>query len=101
LEQRSQEWHAHRKLHANASEAGAVTGCNPWLPRNPEQLLLVKTGQKEIFVSKAMRHGTFYEDEALAALEKLLGMKFEPVVLTKEFEGVPFSASLDGIEKCD
>jgi len=98
MEQRSPEWHSHRKLHANASEAGAVIKCNPWKPRNPDQLLQVKLGNEKIFVNKAMKFGTFYEDEALAALEAHTGVLFNPEVMSKTHNNVPYSASLDGLE---
>lgn len=98
MQQRSPEWHSHRKLHANASEAGAIIKCNPWKPRNPDQLLQVKLGNEKIFVNKAMKFGTFYEDEALAALEAHTGILFNPEVVSKTFNNVPYSASLDGLE---
>lgn len=95
--QHSPEWHAHRAAHFNASEAGAVMGCNPWQPRNPSELFDLKTGALVIPETPAMRRGTELEPEARAVAEQVTGLVFTPAVQARE----RYSASLDGIDFSD
>lgn len=95
--QGSPEWHDHRKNHCNASEAGAVMGVNPWNPRNPHELALVKCGDMKIFQSKAMEYGHKHEEDARLAAEDEYKEIFVPHVVVREIDGVPYAASLDGL----
>lgn len=97
MQQHSEEWFAHRARHFNASEAGAVMGCNPWLPRNPAELYDLKKGLRTVQESPAMRRGTELEEQARELAGKLAGVVFTPVVLTKG----RYSASLDGLDFSD
>lgn len=91
LAQGSPEWHAHRQLHRNASETGAVMGLSPW--QTPYQLWLIKTGRAQVEVNAAMRHGSELEPKAREAYEGLTGHVMQPLVMV---DG-EYSASLDGI----
>lgn len=95
LEQGSPEWHAHRRNHANASEAGCVMNCSPWKPDSWLQLWRIKNGQDEIVQNHAMRRGI--EREAITrqwASEKYR-IDFQPAVVVDDDGWM--SASLDGI----
>jgi putative phage-type endonuclease len=96
-QQGTEAWHAHRKKHCNASEAGAVMGVNPWNPRNPHELALVKRGDMKIFQSKAMSYGHEHEETARLAAEAYADDVFIPHVVVQEIDNVPYAASLDGI----
>jgi putative phage-type endonuclease len=89
--QGSNEWHAHRAEHRNASETPAVLGVSPWV--TPYQLWLQRTGRAVTEVNPAMVRGTQLEPAAREAYERLTGNVMEPLVLV---EG-DYSASLDGI----
>lgn len=93
MKQGTAEWHAHRAAHFNASEAGAVMGCNPWQPRNPSELFDLKTGALVIPETPAMRRGTELEPDARATAERITGESLTPVVKTRD----RYSASLDGL----
>lgn len=93
LLQGSDEWHAHRAKHNNASEAGAVMGVNPWAPRNQVELYDLKTGALEVTFNQAMQHGIDTEAKARAYVEHLLREDFTPCVKVNG----RYSASLDGL----
>jgi putative phage-type endonuclease len=93
LLQGSDEWHAHRAKHNNASEAGAVMCCNPWQPKNPSELYDLKKGTLEIKYNTAMRHGNDTEPLARAWAEVFYKEDFTPAVYTNG----RYSASLDGV----
>ena len=89
--QGSPEWHQHRKLHRNASETPAVLGVSPWT--TPYQIWLMKTGRRELEVTRPMLNGTELEPRAREAYEQLTGLVMEPLVVA---DG-EYSASLDGL----
>ena len=91
LVQGSVEWHAHRRIHRNASETPAVLGMSPFT--TPYQLWQQKLGLVEQDVTAAMLHGTQLEPQARAAYEALTGHVMQPLVLV---DG-EYSASLDGV----
>lgn len=91
LVQGSPEWHAHRAVHRNASEAAAVMGENPWM--TPYQLWMIRTKRAIQPITPPMRHGTQLEPSARAAYEALTGNVVQPLVLVSE----QYSASLDGL----
>ena len=96
LIQGTSEWHAHRDIHLNASDAPAMLGCSPYKTRS--QLLHEKaTGfSKDFDQATQKRFADGYRFEALARplAEKLMGKDLYPVV------GVlgKYSASFDGID---
>lgn len=93
LEQGSAEWLAYRTNKFNASEAGAVMGVNPWLPKNPAQLYDIKTGAMQVKVNAAMQNGIDTEPAARAYAERYLKDDLTPLVACKG----RYSASLDGV----
>ncbi|MBI2276848.1 MAG: YqaJ viral recombinase family protein [Dechloromonas sp.] len=90
LIQGTDEWHKHRMLYRNASEAAAVMGVSPWL--TPYQLWEIKTGRRSQEANFAMRRGTELEPVARAAYELARGYIMEPLVMVSG----DYSASLDG-----
>jgi putative phage-type endonuclease len=99
LPQGSKEWLEVRSRYGMASEAAAVMCKSPWMPATPLQLWEVKTGVRKVFVSDAMKQGTKYEPVARESLEENMGVKFQPVVVLCNIDGVPIGASLDGYNK--
>ncbi len=99
LEQGTEEWLNFRKSHCMASEAPAVLEENPWFPMTQLQLWELKTGLKVVEVNEAMRRGSELEPRARKALEQAKGKKFPPCVVTREIDGIPLGASLDGFNK--
>lgn len=93
--QGSEAWLEYRRTRGGASEVAALFGCSPFMPKNAFELYQVKTGEREVFVNDAMRHGNQYEPAARAELEGLLGEPLEPQVI--EHPSNPrIIASLDG-----
>jgi len=96
LTQGSKEWHAHRDIHLNASDAPAMMGCSPYKTRS--QLLHEKaTGfSEDVDAATQRRFDDGHRFEALARplAEKIMGKELFPVV------GVlgKYSASFDGID---
>lgn len=96
--QGSEEWLAARKRTANASETPCLFGENPWFPKTPRQLWDLKHDLVDVHNNKAMQRGTDYEDEARSKAEQELEVMLSPMVFRDTIEGVPFSASLDGVD---
>ena len=103
LVQGSPEWLAHRATHYNASEAAAMLGMSPYKSRN--QLVREKaTGIiPEVDAGTQQRFDRGHEIEAIARTfaEEFLDLGFdehlEPMVIADEIDGMPLSASLDGV----
>jgi len=97
--QGSQQWHAHRASHFNASDAAAMLGISAYKTRN--QLLREKaTGlTDEVDAQTQARFDKGHEYEALARpwAEEIIGAELYPVVLAGEHEDMRLSASLDGL----
>lgn len=98
LQQGSAEWLAHRAKHFNASEAAIVTGIVP----GREALLRAKATGIEPEVSDWVQEHLFdkgheYEAMARSWAEEIIGAGLYPLVYSAEVEGMPLSASLDGI----
>lgn len=98
LQQGSAEWHQHRSTHLNASEAAIVTGIVP----GREALLRAKATGIEPEVSDWVQEHLFdkgheYEAMARSWAEEIIGAGLYPLVYSAEVEGLPMSASLDGI----
>ncbi len=95
FDQGSQDWHAHRSAHANASEAPVVMDVSPWEPDTWFKLWQAKTGRiGRPATSMAMQHGIDMEGAARTAYEKYTGNIMQPMVMGKNDW---LSASLDGI----
>lgn len=97
LIQGSQEWHAYRSTHDNASDAPAVLGYSSYKTR--EQLIVERaTGiTPEIDPATQSRFDAGHRFEALARplAEEIIGEDLYPV--TGSLEGSRLSASFDGI----
>jgi putative phage-type endonuclease len=93
--QGTEAWLEYRRTRGGASEVAALFGESPFMPRNVRELYEVKTGQREVYVNDAMRHGNRNEPAARAKLEDMLGEALEPQVV--EHRCNPrIIASLDG-----
>jgi len=99
LQQGTTEWHAHRARHFNASDAAAMMGMSKYKTRT-ELLREKATGIiPEVDAATQARFDRGHQIEALARpfAEALIGDELFPVVLSAEVEGLPLSASLDGL----
>lgn len=96
LAQGSDAWLAFRKKYGTASEAAAVIGVNPWVPKTPLQLWEVKNGEREVKTNFAMQNGNRYEDEAREAYQSTCHKIYEPCCIVDTIDGLPLMASLDG-----
>jgi len=99
LIQGSQEWHAHRAKHFNASDAPAMMGVSKYKTRS-ELLKEMATGLKpevDSFTQKRFDDGHKAEDGARAITEVALGEELYPVTGVLEVDGLQLSASFDGL----
>lgn len=94
LEQGSPEWLEWRETVLTASEAPAVMGVNPWFPKTPYQLYLLKTGQKEVHYNNAMKAGNDNESRAIELLNEKHDLELKPMCGQRG----RFSASFDGFD---
>ena len=99
LAQGTKVWHEHRAKHFNASDAAALLGVSSYKTRS--QLLKEKvTGiTEEIDAATEYRFAKGHEFEAIARpwAEEIIGTELYPVVLAGDCDGLPLSASLDGL----
>lgn len=99
LVQGTKEWHEHRAKHFNASDAAALLGLSSYKTRT--QLLTEKvTGiTAEIDAATEYRFAKGHEFEAIARpwAEEIIGEDLYPIVLAGDYDGLPLSASLDGV----
>ncbi len=99
LNQGSAEWHAHRAKHFSASELAAAVGASSYLTRSA--LLKAKaTGIEPEVDAETQRRfddGHAYEAMARQWAEEIIGTELYPVVLADDVDGLPLSASLDGL----
>lgn len=91
LIQGTEEWHQHRALYRNASEAAAMLGLSPWMSQY--QLWEVKTGRRRQEATYPMLRGIELEPAARTAYENYTGIIMQPVVMVNG----EYSASLDGM----
>jgi putative phage-type endonuclease len=97
LEQNTDEWMNHRRVHCNASSAGIIMGVQAFKPNTWDSLLDWYRGNGIPFVGNvATEWGHTHEDEARIAAEKVNDEFYAPVVVTRKHNGLPLSASLDG-----
>ena len=102
-QQGSKAWHEHRATHYNASDAPAMMGVSSYKTR-AQLLHEKKTGLvPEIDPKTQKRFDKGHEYEAIARpwAEEIIGEDLYPVVLADEFNGMPVSASLDGLTMGD
>lgn len=99
LTQGSPAWHAARANHFCASEAPAMMGVSKYSSRT-ELLTQKKTGiTAEVDAAKQRLFDAGHESEAKTRpiAEGILGQDLFPMVGTREVDGLPLLASLDGI----
>lgn len=99
LTQGSPAWHAARANHFCASEAPAMMGVSKYMTRS-ELLTFKKTGiAAEVDAAKQRLFDAGHESEAKTRpiAEGILGQDLFPMVGTREVDGLPLLASLDGI----
>lgn len=99
LTQGSPAWHAARANHFCASEASAMLGVSKYMTRS-ELLAFKKTGiAAEVDAAKQRLFDAGHESEAKTRpiAEGILGQDLYPMVGTREVDGLPLLASLDGI----
>ena len=99
LSQGSPAWHAARANHFCASEAPAMMGVSKYSTRS-ELLAQKKTGiTEEVDAGKQRLFDAGHEAEAKARpiAEGILGQDLFPMVGTREVDGLPLLASLDGL----
>jgi putative phage-type endonuclease len=99
LDQQSPEWFAWREERYTASQASAVMEASAFWPRTPFQLYLLRTGQKEVVVTDAMRAGNRDEEKARAHIAWNVGEIVVPRCAETVLEGVPLGASLDAVHE--
>ncbi len=97
LEQGTDAWHAWRAERYTASQAGAVVGEGAFWPRTPHQLYLLRTGQRQVEVTPAMRAGSASEPRQRELLDFLLGFPTRPMCAEWDMDGLPLGASLDAV----
>ena len=99
LQQGTQAWLEHRTRHYNASDAASALGLSRYKTR--QQLMREKsTGIiPEVDAATQRRFDKGHEFEAIARLwaEEIIGAELYPVVLAGKVDGLPLSASLDGL----
>ncbi len=103
LQQGSAEWHAHRAKHFNASDAAAMLGISKYKTR--QELLREKaTGiVPEVDPHTKARFDRGHEIESLARtfaeefLDLDIDARLAPCVCMADVDGLPLSASLDGM----
>lgn len=92
-------WHQHRQSHRNASEASAIMGASKYRSR-PNLLRERATGiAPEVSEAQQRLFDAGHAAEALirAAIELELNDDLYPVTMSVVIDGIPLSASLDGL----
>ena len=100
LVQGTPEWSLHRSKFFNASDASAMLGLSKYKSRT-ELLREIKTGIIPEYNSATMaRFAKGHEYEAIARpwAEEIIETELYPVVMSNEIDGIPLSASFDGID---
>lgn len=99
LIQGSPEWKAHRAKTLNASEAAAMLGISKYQSRS-DLIKLKATGivpEVDAQTQRIFDQGHAYEALARPWAEDIIGEELYPAVYAGEIEGLPLSASTDGI----
>jgi putative phage-type endonuclease len=103
LVQGSAEWLAHRRNHFNASDAPAMLGISPYKTRS-QLLHEMATGivpDVDAGTQKLFNDGHTYEAQARPVAELIIDDDLYPQVMSADVDGLPLSASLDGITADD
>jgi len=98
--QGSPEWEEHRRKYLNASDASAAMGLSRFKTRS-ELMRDMATGiTVEHDAATLARFAKGHEFEAMARpwAEEIIGDDLSPVVMSDEINGLPLSASFDGID---
>ena len=98
--QGSPEWAEHRRKYLNASDASAAMGLSRFKTRS-ELMRDMATGiTVEHDAATLARFAKGHEFEAIARpwAEEIIGDDLSPVVMSDEINGLPLSASFDGID---
>lgn len=98
--QGSPEWSEHRRKYLNASDASAAMGLSRFKTRS-ELMRDMATGiTVEHDAATLARFAKGHEFEAIARpwAEEIIGDDLSPVVMSDEINGLPLSASFDGID---
>lgn len=97
-QQRSPEWHAHRRTHRNASDAAAMFGmpCHKTRDQLIKEIATGITEEVDAYTQKLFAMGHEYEETARPWAQEILGAELYPIVLAGEHNGLKLSASLDG-----
>lgn len=99
LIQGTPEWKAHRAKTLNASEAAAMLGISKYQTRS-DLIKLKATGivpEVDAQTQRIFDQGHAYEALARPWAEDIIGEELYPAVYAGEIEGLPLSASCDGI----
>ena len=97
--QGSESWHAHRSKHFNASDAPAMMGLSSYKTRSQllHEMATGHTPDIDAGTQKLFDDGHNFEALARPIAESIIGDDLFPVVGTLEVDGLPLSASFDGI----
>ena len=100
FKQGSSEWHAHRAKNLNASDAPVVMNLSSY--RTREQLLHEKktgiTPEIDAATQRIFDKGHEYEAMARPIIEKHINEILSPITGANIIDGLPLSASFDGID---
>ena len=99
LVQGTPEWKAHRAKTLNASEAAAMLGISKYQSRS-DLIKLKATGivpEVDAQTQRIFDQGHAYEALARPWAEDIIGEELYPAVYAGKIEGLPLSASVDGI----
>jgi len=99
LVQGTPAWHAHRAKHFNASDAPAMMGLSPYKTRSAllHEMATGFTPDIDAGTQKLFDDGHNFEAAARPFAEAIIGDDLYPVVGVLEVDGLPLSASFDGI----
>lgn len=103
IQQGSPSWHEYRAKHCNASDASAMLGFSKYKSRS-NLLREVATGvTQEHDAATLARFAKGHEFEAIARVwaEEIAEVEFFPAVMSDDVDGLPLSASFDGIDMAE
>jgi putative phage-type endonuclease len=101
--QGSPEWLQHRARSLNASDLAAAMGLSKYMTR-AELIARIATGiapEVDAATQRRFDKGHEVEEAARPLAQEIIGGELYPVVLAAEVDGLPMSASLDGIDVMD
>lgn len=103
LVQGSTEWHAHRANHYNASDAPAMMGVSPYKTRDAfiAERATGITAEPSEYAHRLFADGHASESAARPIVERRLGVELFPATGVRIVDGMPLSASFDGLPMLD